>query len=74
MFGHFATQPTVERKLFDMFAPGVGYVSVQKPDGKQGIGTCFHIALNVKIVAIMAMCMVPLLQSNLDFSQSLRAP
>jgi hypothetical protein len=51
MFGHFATQPSVERKLFDMFAPGVGYVSVEKSDGEQGIGSCFHIGENVFVTA-----------------------
>lgn len=51
MFGYFATQPTTERKLFDAFAPGVAYVSVEKPNGEQNIGTCFHVGEDVFVTA-----------------------
>src|SRR4029077_6965446 len=51
MFGHFPTQPTIERKLFDAFAPGVAYISVEKIDGSLGIGTCFHVGENVFVTA-----------------------
>jgi hypothetical protein len=51
MDGYFSTQPTIERKLFDAFASGVAYISVEKADGSPNIGTCFHIGENVFVTA-----------------------
>ncbi|SRR6266446_1148093 len=51
MDGYFSTQPTIERKLFDAFAPGLAYISVENADGSPNIGTCFHIGESVFITA-----------------------
>src|ERR1044071_6099875 len=45
------TQHSEERRLFDMFAPGVAYIAVTDKSGTPGIGTCFHIGENVYVTA-----------------------
>jgi hypothetical protein len=40
-----------ERDLYDKFAPGVAYVSVEDQAGSPRIGTCFHIGNDVFITA-----------------------
>jgi hypothetical protein len=42
---------SVERDLFDRFAMGVAYVSVDSAEQGSGIGTCFHIGDGVFITA-----------------------
>lgn len=40
-----------ERKLFDMFAAGVAYLTTSDGTGRPDIGTCFHIGQGVFITA-----------------------
>jgi hypothetical protein len=43
--------PSEGRRLFEMFAAGVAYVSVTDKDSQPDIGTCFHIGAHVFVTA-----------------------
>ncbi|RZK22066.1 MAG: serine protease [Flavobacterium sp.] len=43
--------PNPLRRLYDIYAAGVAYITVIDKQGNEGIGTCFHIGDNVFITA-----------------------
>jgi S1-C subfamily serine protease len=44
-------QGSPERRLFELFAPGVAYVAVEDASGRPSIGTCFHIGDQIFVTA-----------------------
>src|SRR6185437_7291116 len=39
------------RRLYDLFRGALGYIEVEDPDGKLGIGSCFHVGDGVFVTA-----------------------